>query len=352
LESLLLDCLSPLGMEAMLAAAKLYTEDHAAQRTRWEQKMERARYEVQLARRQYGAVDPENRLVARELERRFEKALGELARTEADAEEHLKALPECLSASEERQLMSYAGNVAALWKTPTTRPQDRKRIARCLIESVVVTAERESTQLEAVVHWRGGDETRIEVAKAKTGVHRHVTPPELVELIRTLAEEFSDAQIARILHRKRLRTPKGRSFEAYHVANVRKKHGIRPGPLVPAQGADVYTAEEAGKLLEVDRGTVIRWVEIGLLKGRQVTSGAPWRIVVTQADLQKLKPTDLGDAWLPLKGAARKLKLSPQTVLQKVQSGELKGVRVRTGRRIGWRIRLPEGTSDDPPTLF
>jgi hypothetical protein len=227
-----------------------------------------------------------------------------------------------------------------------------KRIARCLIESVVVTAERESAQLKAVVHWKGGEQTPVEVAKGKPGVHRHVSPPELVELIRTLAQEFSDAQIARTLHRKRLQTPKGRSFEAYHVANVRKKYGIGPGPLVPVQGADVYTAEEAGELLEVDRGTVIRWVEIGLFKGRQVTSGAPWRIVVTPADLQKLKPTELGEDWLPLKGAARKLKLSPQTVLQKVQSGELKGVRVRAGRRIGWRIRLPEGSSDNQPTLF
>jgi excisionase family DNA binding protein len=352
LESLLLDCLSPLGMEAMLAAAKLYTEDHATERTRWEQKMERARYEVQLARRQYDAVDPENRLVARELERRFEKVLGELARTEAEAEEHLNALPECLSASEERQLMSYAGNMAALWKTPTTRSQDRKRIARCLIESVVVTAERESAQLKAVVHWKGGEETRIEVAKAKTGVHRHVTPPELVELIRTLAQEFSDAQIARILHRKRLKTPKGRSFQSYHVANVRKKHGIPPGPAVPLGGPEVYTAEEAAKLLEVDRGSVIRWVEIGLLRGSQVTPGAPWRIIVSQADLEKLKPTEIGKDWLSLKGAARKLKVSLRTVLQKVQSGELQGVRVRKGRRIAWRIHLTETTCDDQPTLF
>jgi DNA invertase Pin-like site-specific DNA recombinase len=351
-ESLLLESLSPLGMEAMLAAAKCYADDHAAERTRCMQKIERARYEVRLARRQYEAVDPDHRLVARELERRYDQALGELERTEKEAEEHLKGLEGPLNASEEHQLRNYAKDLAALWHASTTRPQDRKRIARCLIESAVVTAERESTTLKAVVHWKGGEETTVEVAKGRTGVHRYVCSDELVELVRTLAKEFSDAQIARILHRKRLQTPKGRSFQSYHVANVRNKHGIPPGPAVPLQGPGVYTAEEAGRLLEVDRGSVIRWVEIGLLKGGQVTSGAPWRIVVTEVDLQKLKPTEPGEDWLPLKGAARELKVSLQTVLQKVQSGELQGVRVRKGRRIGWRIRLPARTCDDQPTLF
>jgi len=351
-ESLLLESLSPLGMEAMIEAARLHAEDNVTERTWWEQKIERARYEVQLARRQYEAVDPDNRLVARELERRFEKALSESEKTESEAGEHLQALQEPLSASEEEQLKSYANDVATLWAASTTRPQDRKRIANCLIESVVVTVDPQSTTLKAIIHWKGGEETTVEVPKGKTGIHRYVSPPELVELIRTLADEFSDAQIARILHRKRLKTPKGRSFEAYHVANVRKNHGIRPGPVAPLQGHDVYTAEEAGKLLEVDRGTVIRWVEIGLLKGRQVTSGAPWRIVVTEEDLRKLKPKALGENWLPLKDAARKLMLSPQGVLHKVKSGELEAVRVRAGQRVGWRIRLPEGTSDNHPTLF
>ena len=136
------------------------------------------------------------------------------------------------------------------------------------------------------------------------------------------------------------------------MANVRNNHGIGPGPVVPVRGEDVYTAQEAGELLEVDRGTVIRWVEVGLLKGRQVTSGAPWRIVVTKKDMERLKPRELGADWLPLKSTARKLGISQQTVLQKVKSGELEGVRVRVGRRVGWRIRLPKESYDNQPTLF
>ncbi len=351
-EGMLLECLSPLGVDAMLEAAKIYAQDNEAERTRWQQKIERARYEVQLAQRQYDVVDPDNRLVTRELERRFEKALREQEIVESEAEEHLKALKEPLHVSEEEQLKGYARDVATLWHAPTTRAQDRKRIARCLIESVVVSAQRESTKLKAEVNWKGGEVTTLELPKGKSGCHRYVSPPELVELIQKLAEEFSDSQIARILRRKRLRTPKGRSFEAYHVANVRNNHGIGPGPVVPVRGEDVYTAEEAGELLEVDRGTVIRWVEVGLLKGRQVTSGAPWRIVVTTKDMERLKPTELGADWLPLKSTARKLGISQQTVLQKVKSGELEGVRVRVGRRVGWRIRLSKESYDNKPTLF
>ena len=130
------------------------------------------------------------------------------------------------------------------------------------------------------------------------------------------------------------------------------KHGIQPGPVVPDRGDDVYTAEEAGELLAVARGTVIRWIEVGLLKGRQVTPGAPWRILVTKEDMDRLKPKEVGKGWLPLKGAARKLGISQKTVLQKVNSGELEGIRVRSGRREGWRIRLPEGSYDDQATLF
>lgn len=351
-EVLLLECLSPLGVEAMLEAAKVYGQDKEAQRTRWEQDIERARYEVSLARRQYDAVDPENRLVARQLERRFERALRELQEIGSEARRQLERLEEPLSAAERKRLEEYAEDLQLLWNAPTTRAQDRKRIARCLIESVVVRKPVEGSKLTAEVHWKGGQVTTVEVARGKTGVHRYACPAEVVDLVRTLAGEFSDGQIARILRRKRLKTPKGRSFMAYHVANIRNRHGIAKGPRVPLKGDDIHTAEKAADLLGVCRSTVIRWIEAGLLRGSQLTSGAPWRIVVSQQDIEKLKPTEVGEGWLPLKGAAGALGVSQQTVLQKLKSGELEGVRVRAGRRVGWRIRLPESNYGDQPTLL
>jgi predicted DNA-binding protein (UPF0251 family) len=291
-------------------------------------------------------------LVARELERRFEQALAELEAVAANAAERLQPLEAPLSPAEEQQLKAYAEDVAKLWSAPGRRVQDRKRITRCLLEKIVVLAAPGAERLKAEVHWKGGEKTSIEVARGKTGLHRYVTDPELVELVRTLAREFSDEQIARILSRKRLQTPKGHAFKAYHVSNVRHGYGIAKGPSLPVQGEDVYTAEQAAELLGVHRCTVIRWVEVGLLRGRQLTDAAPWRIQVRPEDVTRLKPSDADPAWLPLKGAAQAMGVSQQTVVQKLKCGELEGVRVQTGGRTAWRIHLPQGTCDHQPTLL
>ena len=351
-EELLLASLAPLGLEAMVRTAQLHTQDNQAQRAQQEQKIERARYEVELARRQYDSVDPQNRLVARELERRFEQALAQLETVAANASERLQKLEVPLSPAEEQQLKAYADEVAKLWSAPGTRVQDRKRVTRCLLEKIVVLAPPEAERLQAEVHWKGGEKTSIAVARGKTGLHRYVTDPELVELVRTLAREFSDEQIARILSRKRLQTPKGHAFKAYHVSNVRHGYGIAKGPSLPVQGEDVYTAEQAAELLGVHRCTVIRWVEVGLLRGRQLTAAAPWRIQVRPEDVARLKPSDADLAWLPLKGAAQAMGVSQPAVVQKLKCGELEGVRVQTGGRTAWRIHVPQGTCDNQPTLL
>lgn len=352
IEQLVLECLKPLGIEAMIQAATDYAAVSERQRQHWHQRVERARYEVDVARRAYDAVDPANRLVARELERRFETALEALDKIEREANRALQGLEGPLSASEKKRLRGFGNDLAELWSAPSTRAQDRKRIVRCLIRHVVVSVPEQGSRLEAQVHWSGGEQTLIEVPKGKSGIHRYVSEPELIELIRQLAQEFSDQQIARILHRKRLRTPKGLAFTAHRVAGLRNNYGIPPAPPLPRQADDIYTALEAAKILGVDRGTVVRWVEAGLLRGTQATEGAPWRIRVTNEDRHRLTETHVDEHWLPLKGAAIALGVSHQTVLQKLKSGELEGKRVRVGRRSAWRIHLPQATSDDQPTLF
>jgi predicted DNA-binding protein (UPF0251 family) len=302
-----------------------------------------------LARRQYDAVDPANRLVGRELERRFEKALQELEEIESRSKAKIEALARPLTAEEQQTLSCYAEDLSRLWHAPTTRPQERKRIVRCLIETVVVTVPRDAPKIKAEVHWAGGEVTTLEVTRGKTGVNRYVAGPELVELIRGLAAEFSDAQIARILNRKGWRTANGLAFTAYRVSNMRHAHGSETAMAgQKLQGEDVYTAQQAAALLGVDRGTVIRWVETGLLRGSQYTKSAPWRVRVTEQDQRRLTAADSPAGWLPLKGAAHILGVSQQTVLQKLKTAELKGVRVHVGRRSGWRILIPEPARQQP----
>jgi len=264
----------------------------------------------------------------------------------------LESLPSKLSDEERRHLLTLADDLPAVWRAPTTRPQDRKRIARCLIDQVVVTVPKQGPRIGAEVHWTGGEVTTLEVERGRTGCDRWTADPELIELMRTLAQEFSDVQIARILHRRRLRTPKGLPFTAQRVAGLRNNYGIAPGPRVPRTGEEIYTAEQAAEILEVTRSTVIRWAEVGLLRGAQVTAGAPWRIQLTEDDVRRLKATDVPEGWLTLKAAALALGVSQQTVVQRLNSGQLEGVRVLAGRRTAWRVKVDEAADESQLELY
>lgn len=352
LEQWVLQALEPVALEAMVQASVMHAQASSREREHYEQRLERSRYEVDLARRQYDAVDPANRLVARELERRWERSLDEHSRIETEASARLEALQEPLSLEERAQLQRLAQDLPSLWHSPSTPVQDKKRIARCLIENVVVTVREEQT-LQARVHWAGGEVTMLEVPKGKSGVHRYVTDPEVVALVRLLAAEFADDQIARILHRKRLKTSKGLAFNAQRVTNIRSRHDI-PGHTRAKLGAEphVYTVEQAAELLGVSRKTLDNWIAMGLLHARQLTQGAPWQVQVSEADRRRLAATEAPQGWLALKSAASALGVSQQTVLNKLKSGALNGVRVRVGARSAWRIQVDSTRCEQQASLF
>jgi DNA-binding MarR family transcriptional regulator len=255
-----LEALAPLGRDAMIEAAASHRRDSERERALWHPQLERARDEVDLARRQYDAVDPANRLVARELERRWEHALSVLQTLETDIEAKLGALEKPLSPQEQARLRQLAYDLPGLWEAPTTRLQDKKRLIRCLVEQVVVRVPDEQAPLQADVHWVGGEITRIEVPKGRTGIHRYVTDEEIVERVRQLAAEFSDEQIARIFHRKRLKTSKGLPFNAKRVTHLRYTHPIPGHTRTTLDNDHVYTVEQAAERLGVDRSTVVRWI--------------------------------------------------------------------------------------------
>ncbi len=352
IEQLVLEVLEPLGVEAMVEATRKQAEASESEKTYWRSRVERAQYEVDLARRQYDAVDPANRLVARELERRFEEALEALRRVEGEAEQRIETLERPLSEQDRGRLSEYAKDLTALWREEAVLPRDKKRIIRLLIENVTVTEHRAERKLQVEVHWIGEEVTRFELERPRRGDPTIVADSELIELITMLAGELSDAQIARVLSRKGIRTPRNLPFTAQRVAVTRNNHGIEKGPRVPRNGPDIHSAHEAGELLGVTACTVIRWAEEGLLRGSQLTKGAPWRIWVTEDDIRRLRARDAPEGWLTLKAAALALGISQQGVLQRLNSGKVNGVRVRVGRQTGWRIQVPTEVYDDQPGLY
>ena len=349
-DELMLEALSPLALEAMARASAVHVAGREQHCEHWRQRVERAQYEVDVARRQYDAVDPTNRLVVRELERRWERALQALSSTQAEAQAQLANLQQPLSEQECAELGRYGHDIAELWQAATTSAREKKRIIRCLVENVVVTAQEAAIQ--AKVHWVGGEVTTIEVPKGKVGMHRYVTDPEVVELVRSLAEQFADDQIASILHHKRLRTSKGLTFRAQHVTNLRRVYGIEGHTRAKLEAGHVYSAQQATQIFGVSQRTIENWLSTGLLRGTQVTIGAPWRIEITPADRERLCPQDMPPDWVTLKRAAHVLGVTQQTVLNKLKRGELEGVRVSVGARTAWRIRLDSSACDKQATLF
>ncbi len=137
------------------------------------------------------------------------------------------------------------------------------------------------------------------------------------------------------------------------MTNIRYRYDI-PGHIRAKLGGDehLYTVEQAAQLLAVSRKTLDNWIATGLLRARQLTQGAPWRVEVSEADRRRLGATEAPQGWLALKGAASALGVSQQTVLNKLKSGELSGVRVRVGARSAWRIQVDSTICDTQTGLF
>jgi len=154
---LVIEAISPAGVEAMIVAAEATVAASKSEREHWRQRIERARYESDLAQRQYESVDPDNRLVAAELERRWEQALQKLGAVETEANQRIESFEQPLSPADQQRLRRYADDLPGLWHAASTRFQDRKRIVRCLLENVVVTKPEDGSKLTAVVHWVGGE---------------------------------------------------------------------------------------------------------------------------------------------------------------------------------------------------
>jgi hypothetical protein len=174
----LLRCLSPLGIDAATAAIPALED---ANDERIQQKtlaLQQARYEVAHARRQYDAVDPSNRLVAAELERRWNRALTVEADLEAeiavleDGREHL------ITDEQKRELLDFARDIQRLWDDPRSSPEYKKRLLRIALKEITATCEADTIRL--VLHWQGGDHTQVEFPKIRTGQHRYATDHDLV----------------------------------------------------------------------------------------------------------------------------------------------------------------------------
>lgn len=281
-----LDAVRPAGVEAALQAWERMSVEEDEKHRSLKLALQRACYEVDRARRQYDEVDPANRLVAAELEARWEEALkrkGELEARLAEAQAERVKIDE----RDRERLLALGRDLEVLWKHEAASPSLKKRLVRAVIEEVIVEVLDEPPQLEMRIHWRGGVHTSVVIPRRGTGQHRWCTDEKLLELVRELAKVCDDASLAAILNRLGYRTSTGLTWKAVRVRSLRSKHGIAGLP----RGAERehVALKGAAKRLRISELTVRRLVERGILPGRQPVSGAPWVIAAKDLELPRVQ---------------------------------------------------------------
>ena len=337
--------LAPAALEATVQALRDADQAHTDSLRVFTLAVERARFEAERVRRQYDAVEPENRLVARTLERALEAKLSEQRQAERDLLTQQARRPIRLTAAELTWLGRAGADVKAVFEAPTTSFRDRKQLLRTILAEVTVTIDDRKRTAMLKIIWQGGASTDLTMVMNKAGHHARATDEDTVDLITRLVEHYDDTTIAMILSRQRRRTGTGLTFTKSRVKSLRVSRGIAgyqsPDETVATARQDgvVVTVAEAERLLGVGKVTIYRWLADGFLTGEQLTPGAPWRIRIDQTVRDRLTP-DVPDGWLRLADAARALGVARQTVLHRVQRGELEAVHVNQGRRKGLRINV------------
>lgn len=345
-----LEATSPAGLEAVARMQEQLQADNEALDRSWALQVEKADYEAQRAERQFHAVEPENRLVARQLERRWNERLKELEVLRQKSEAARRKIP-WLSEEEMARAKQLAQNLEEVGCSETTSHRDRKRLLRCLIEEVQLTTEDQQYVVRIV--WKGGALTERQVVRRPAGGATK-TSEDTIELVRKLAPEFEDAQIARILNKQGRRTGFGSPFTQAKVLSLRGHHQIPKCPGKPTQDAQhgPFTADEAAAQLGVSMSTIHRWLREGVLAGEPMTAGAPWRILLTDEVRRKLSGGDAPEGWVSLGEAARRLGLSKSLVVYWIKTGRLEAMQTAIANRRCWRINVDSATCGRQAELF
>jgi DNA invertase Pin-like site-specific DNA recombinase len=269
----LLRAVEPLAIEAAFEAERMHRERQDSQRHILDLELQQARYEANLAERRYAACDPDNRLIAAQLEKNWEIALRRVHDLES------RQPSESASAIEvdPRAFANLAENLAAAWNAPDVTMRARQRLLRTLIADIIVDVDDAVRDVILTIHWRGGQHSELRVRKPQTGEHGCATADDALAVMRSMAGRWSDEHIAASLNRMGLPTGQGKTWTAHRVASVRRVRGIHAYRSAEKDGEWV-TMTEAAKALNVTNHRIRYLIKAGILKAEQVVAGAPYQI--------------------------------------------------------------------------
>jgi hypothetical protein len=247
-------------------------------------------------RRRFFAVEPENRLVARSLERDWNEKLAEIQRLEREYVALPKPTARLASPEERKRILALAQDLPTVWHAPTTSHAERKQLLRFLVKDVTLT--RKKTTFHIGIRWQAEALTELHIPRRKRACDLKRTAPAVVNRIRELAPRHPDSHIAQLLNQENLAPGAGGSFTESKVQWIRYAYDIPTGcPVRPSacakrdsqRGDGRYSAQAAAELLNVSVSTIADWCKSGRLDGVQAMPRSPWWIKLTPQSIAELR---------------------------------------------------------------
>jgi Recombinase zinc beta ribbon domain len=289
----ILAAIEPVAIDASLAAVDDVERERTEMQRHWQMRRERAAYEADRARRQYNACEPENRLVARELERQWEQAMLQQRQLEEEWERWQRSTPVRLTMEDRALIRSLATDLPALWRADTTSTQDRVRIVRLLLDQVEVTVDKATEHVTARLCWTGGSTEDHILSRPVKTYAQMADYPKLVVKLRELVKKRLDAtQIASELNRAGFRPPKRTArFTGAMARRLMERLGLagreRLGSLT-GLGANEWRPGALARHLDIPRDTVNKWRSKGWLSARRDSDGY-WVLWADAAEIARLR---------------------------------------------------------------
>lgn len=284
--------LASASLDVSLKVAADLERSRAQLDAHWKNRLERAQYDVDRARRRYEVVDPENRLVARTLEQAWEEQLRNLRQLEQEYRRFQRDEPARLTVRECEQIRQLATDLPTLWRAMDTTDEDRKQILRQVIERISINVEGGTEWVEVRLHWAGGQQTYSRIRRPVAGTSQLSRWPELKSRLQELkSAELSAADIADQLHQEGFKPAQGARITAQVVRTWLSRYGLCRSrkPLAVASAANEWTIPQIVERYQISVGALHGWIRRGRVQARQVGgAGGRWIVNATTTELDAL----------------------------------------------------------------
>jgi hypothetical protein len=291
----LVTAVTPTTIDLALNALASLEERDKAIAAQWHRRIERARYDADLAERRYEAIDPGNRLVASTLERRWNDAMLRLRDLEAELASFERQQLRAVTAEQKRQILQLATAFPQLWAAPSTTARDRKRMLRLLIRDITVAKEPDPKLLRLHVRWQGGATETLQLRLPPNRAEAIRYPDGFVSRIRDLASSHDDEAIVALLQHEGLRSSTGKAFTVSMIRWIRFKHRI-PAPPVPAGALNIRQVRER---YGVSMWVVYYWIERAVIEAHRRKPGLPYAITINETTDRMLRDWVANSSHLP-----------------------------------------------------